>query len=50
MPFAETGMNLEIITLSEVSQKEKDRCHIISLLIYYIYINITNMSNPTKMI
>ena len=24
MPFAATGVNLEIITLSEISQKEKD--------------------------
>ena len=27
MPFAATGMELEIIILSEVSQKEKDEYH-----------------------
>ena len=27
MPFVATWMNLEIITLSEVSQKEKDKYH-----------------------
>ena len=32
MPFAATGMQLEIIILSEVSQKEKDKYHIISLM------------------
>ena len=31
MPFAATLVNLEIITLSEVSQKEKDKYHMISL-------------------
>ena len=32
MPFIATWMNQEIITLSEVSQKEKDKHHMISLI------------------
>ena len=32
MPFAATWMQLEILTLSEVNQKEKDKYHMISLL------------------
>ena len=32
MPFAATWMDLEIIILSEVSQKEKDKYHMISLI------------------
>ena len=32
MPFAATGMDLEIIILSEVSQKEKDKHHMISFI------------------
>ena len=32
MPFAETWMDLEIVTESEVSQKEKNKCRIISLI------------------
>ena len=32
MPFAATWMNLEIIILSEVSQKDKDGYHMISLI------------------
>ena len=32
MPFAVTWMQLEIIILSEVSQKEKDKYHMISLM------------------
>ena len=32
MPFTETRMNLEILILSEVSQKEKDKYHMISLI------------------
>ena len=31
MPFSATWMQLETITLSEVRQKEKDKCYIISL-------------------
>ena len=32
MPFAATWMDLEIIILSEVSQKEKDKYHMIQLI------------------
>ena len=32
MPFVATWMDLEIITLSEVSQTEKDKYHMISLI------------------
>ena len=32
MPFAATWMGLEIIILSEVSQKEKEKYHMISLI------------------
>ena len=32
MPFAATWMDLEIIMLSEVSQTEKDKYHMISLI------------------
>ena len=31
MPFAATWMRLEIITLSEVNQKKKDKYHMMSL-------------------
>ena len=32
MPFPTTWMQLEILILSEVSQKEKDKYHMISLI------------------
>ena len=32
MPFAAIWMQLEILTLSEVSQKEKDKSYLISLI------------------
>ena len=32
MPFAATWMDLEIIILSEVTQKEKDKYHMISVI------------------
>ena len=32
MPFAATWMDLEIIILSEVTQTEKDKYHMISLI------------------
>ena len=32
MPFVATWMDLEIIILSEVSQKEKDKYHMISFM------------------
>ena len=32
MPFAAAGMELKTLILSEVSQKEKDKYHMISLI------------------
>ena len=32
MPFTATWMDLQMITLSKVSQKEKDKYHMISLI------------------
>ena len=32
MPFAATWRDLDLITLSEISQKEKDTYHMISLI------------------
>ena len=32
MPFAATWMQLEIIILSEVSQKEKDKYHMVPII------------------
>ena len=46
MPFAATWMHLEIIVLSEVSHKEKDKYCMISLT--YGIQNITQMSLSMK--
>ena len=49
MPFAATWMQLEIIILSEVSQKEKDKYHITSLrcgILKYGTVNKTENSLP----
>ena len=41
MPFTATWMDLEIIIVSEVSQKEKDKYHM-TLLLCGIFKNYTN--------
>ena len=46
MPFATTWMDLEIIILNEVSQKEKDKYYMISLI--YGILNMTQMNLPMK--
>ena len=46
MPFAATWMGPEIIILSEVSQKEKDKYHMISLICGVQ--NMTQMNISTK--
>ena len=47
MPFAATWMDLEIIVLSEVSQTEKDKYHMISLMCG-IYMTQMNLSPKQK--
>ena len=47
MPFAATWMDLEIIILSEVSQTEKDKYKMISLL---CGINVIQMNLFTKQV
>ena len=42
MPFAATWMDLEIIILSEVSQTEKDKYHMILLICGILKKNDTN--------
>ena len=44
MPFAATWMQLEILILSEVSQKEKDKYHMISLTCGISNMTQTNLS------
>ena len=46
MPFAATWMELETLILSEVSQKEKDKCHVISLISGISY--MAQMNLPQK--
>ena len=38
MPFAATWMELEIIMLNEVSQKDKDKYHMIPFILFYLSI------------
>ena len=42
MPFAATWMALEILILSEVSQREKDKYHMIPLICGVFFKNDTN--------
>uniref|UniRef100_A0A8D1MZ39 DUF1725 domain-containing protein n=2 Tax=Sus scrofa TaxID=9823 RepID=A0A8D1MZ39_PIG len=48
MPFAATWMELEILTLSEVSQKEKNKYHMISLISGIQYMGQMNLSTEKK--
>ena len=48
MPFAAAWMELETFILSEVSQKEKDKYHLISLLIWNLKITQMNLSMKQK--
>ena len=48
MPFAETLMQLDILILSEVSQKEKEKYHIISLMCGIWNIAQINLSTEQK--
>ena len=46
MPFVATWVQLEILILSEVSQEEKEKCHMISLI--HGILNIAQMNLSTK--
>ena len=48
MPFAATWMQLEIIILSEVSQKEKDKYHMIPLICGILNMTQMNLSMKQK--
>ena len=48
MPFAATWMDLEIITLSEVSQKEKDKYHMTSLVVWNLKYDTNSLSTKQK--
>ena len=48
MPFAATWMELETVILSEVSQKQKDKYYMISLIWNLIYAQI-NLSTEKKL-
>ena len=50
MPFAETWMQLEILILSEVSQKEKDKFHMISLISGIQNMAQMNLSSEKKIV
>ena len=45
MPFAETWMQLEIIMLSELSQKEKEKYRMISLMLCCAVLSCSVISN-----
>ena len=47
MPFAATWMDLEIIIVSEASQKEKDKYHMLSLM-WNLKGNYTNKFTKQK--
>ena len=38
MPFAATLMQLEIVILSEINQKEKDKYHMTSLFVVVVFL------------
>uniref|UniRef100_A0A8D1W4W1 DUF1725 domain-containing protein n=1 Tax=Sus scrofa TaxID=9823 RepID=A0A8D1W4W1_PIG len=48
MPFTATWMQLKIITLNEVSQKEKDKCHMISLMCGIYSVAQMNLSTEQR--
>ena len=48
LPFAATWMKLETLIMSEVSQKEKDKYHMVSLISGIYYMAEMNLSTEKK--
>ena len=46
MPFEGAWMDLEIIVLSEVNQKQKDKCHMISLTQRHFSLDHGKLKHP----
>ena len=49
MPFAATWMQIQMLILSKVSQKEKDKYHIMSLISVIYYKAQMNLSTEKKL-
>ena len=50
IPFAATWMDLEIVTLNEVNQKQKDKYHMVALTYEISNMTQMNLQNRNRLI